>query len=567
MLRRLSTAVVLGFVIVGALAGQEGPRPGVLKAIDTETGRLTIRAGDQDLNVEVTDQTIMRDSAGRPIEQRLRSPELKKGAPILFKMESRDGKNLLVGLKLRGANDQVPTGERPNFDSSKLRPLTELGSGDYQGHLGGLYPGGKNTRPATHDAAGLVLAHEVRPLDADGKPDSRGKIVLLSIGMSNTGQASQGFQKALAGDPDKNPALVFVNGAVGGQTASRIQDPNDKATGAKYWAIVDQRLQEAGVTRAQVGAAWIKQADAGPSQGFPAYAKTLEQELVKIVQVLHDRFPNLKLVYLTSRTYGGYALTKLNPEPYAYESGFSVRWLIERQLRGEADLNFDPDKGAIKAPWLSWGPYFWANGSTKRSDGFSYDRADFSEKDGTHLTPAGMEKVGRLMLEFFKNDSTTRPWFLRPANTSSDQRGEAVRVQADLARARAILAQAAGKERLAAEEWRKVVGYCETVDKALKSLIISSGSAEEWGEAEGELAIARARLAELERDRRGLLRELPKVIAYHEGKIRRIAWLVEAGGLSADEARQLEEHERSELRWPISLLEATKSQGAEKKDR
>jgi hypothetical protein len=317
---------------------------------------------------------------------------------VQFVVQARDGINQLVGIRAGDAGKQPPV----KFDSSKLAPLDELGDKEYKDDFrGGFYPDGKNERPKAHEAAGLKLAAQVRPLNADGKPDAGGKIVLLSIGMSNTSQASQGFAKVLVGAKDVNPRLVFVNGAVGGMTASRIQDPASP-DGAKYWSEVDQRLQKAGVTRAQVQAIWIKQANAGPKEGFPAYAKKLERELTKIVHLFPDRFPNAKLVYLSSRTYGGYATTGLNPEPYAYESAFAVKWLIEKQLQGE-----------VKAPWLSWGPYLWANGATKRADGFSYDKSDFTANDGTHLTPAGQEKVGRLMLQFFQSDTTTRGWFVQ----------------------------------------------------------------------------------------------------------------------------------------------------------
>ena len=120
-------------------------------------------------------------------------------------------------------------------------------------------------------------------------------------------------------------------------TAAAIQNAEDQGSGTRYWTTVDERLRAAGVTRAQVQAAWIKEADAGPTQGFPAYARTLQGELERIVSLMHARFSNLKLVYLSSRTYGGYARTPLNPEPYAYESGFAVKWLIEQQLRGDPE--------------------------------------------------------------------------------------------------------------------------------------------------------------------------------------------------------------------------------------
>ncbi|HLQ45477.1 MAG TPA: hypothetical protein VK137_12150, partial [Planctomycetaceae bacterium] len=277
-----------------------------------------------------------------------------------------------------------------------------------------LYPRGENARPKEHEAAGLKLAAHVRPRDASGQPDPNGKLVLLSIGMSNTSQASQGFAEALNHETSKHPQLLFVNGAQGGMTAAAIQNPNDGGRGATYWNTVDQRLKQAGVTREQVQAVWIKQADAGPTQGFPKYAQTLQAELTRIVQLLPDRFPNAKLAYLSSRTYGGYARTSLNPEPYAYESAFAVKWLIEQQLKGDADLNFDSSSGPVKAPWLSWGPYLWANGSTPRADGFHYEPDDFTASDGTHESPSGQRKIARSLFEFFKTDTTTRSWFARP---------------------------------------------------------------------------------------------------------------------------------------------------------
>jgi hypothetical protein len=292
-----------------------------------------------------------------------------------------------------------------------LKPLTELGTAKYKGYEGGLYPGGKNARPTPHEKAGLALAKKVVPLDRDGKPAEGGNIVLLTVGMSNTGQASRAFVRLARAEEEKNPKVVIVNGAQGGMTAALIQDPT-RGRGKEYWRTVDERLEDAGLSRAQVQVVWIKEADAGPKEGFPGYAKKLQGELAKIVQLLPKRFPNVKLVYLSSRTYGGYATTPLNPEPYAFESGFSVKWLIEQQLKGDKDLNYDPKKGKVTAPWLSWGPYLWAAGSTRRADGFRYDKEDFSS-DGTHPSAAGERKVGKLLLEFFKTDSTTKLWFVK----------------------------------------------------------------------------------------------------------------------------------------------------------
>ncbi len=65
------------------------------------------------------------------------------------------------------------TAAQPVGDPSGLKPLTELGAGEYKGFKGGLYPDGKNERPAAHEAAGRNLAGQVQPLDDAGKPSPR----------------------------------------------------------------------------------------------------------------------------------------------------------------------------------------------------------------------------------------------------------------------------------------------------------------------------------------------------------------------------------------------------------
>jgi hypothetical protein len=392
-----------------AAAQPDGIEKGQVKAIDADKLTITITQGGKDRTFLVDDDTRFLGVDGKDVKQRIKS--LKEGAEVQFKPGSKDGKDVLVGIK--PADVKAPPPKIEKVDTSKLKALPDLGRDEYQGHRGGLYPDGKNERPAEHEKAGLALAKQVQPLDAEGKPSADGKVVMLSVGMSNTSQESDGFRRRLAREDDRNPRLVFVNGAQGGMTAKAIQDPDDKGSGTRYWTTVDQRLKDAGLTRAQVQVVWIKEADAGPRDGFPKYAKTLQEELTRIVQLLPGRFPNVKLVYLSGRTYGGYATTTLNPEPYAYESGFSVKWLIEGQLKGDAGLNHDAAKGAVKAPWLSWGPYLWANGRQKNSAGLGYQESDFGP-DGTHPSAAGVEKVAEEMLRFFKSDSTTKLWFVRP---------------------------------------------------------------------------------------------------------------------------------------------------------
>jgi hypothetical protein len=409
--------LVAALLLAGLLAAQDRPQRGVIKKVDADKGIVTITVDGKDVDYKVIERTVLRDGENKEIADRLNDKRFKKGTPVMFKVRETT-ENILMGMRLGGPGGAGGgPGRRPDLskarwlkDTSKLKPLTEMGTHLYEGQAGGLYPGGKNQRPEAHEAAGLRLAKQVQPLDRDGKPAKDGKIVLLSVGMSNTMQISNGLEQALRRATGINPRLVFVNGAQGGMTAEAIQSA-DGGRGKTYWDRVDELLKRAKVTRDQVQAVWIKQADAGPTEGFPDYPRKLQKEQANIVRLLHERFANLKLVYLSSRTYGGYATGQLNPEPYAYESGFGVKWLIEQQIKGDPALNFDPKKGPVEAPWLSWGPYLWANGMTRRADGFYSEKGDFAG-DGTHHAAAGVRKMGEQVLKFFESDSTTKGWFL-----------------------------------------------------------------------------------------------------------------------------------------------------------
>ncbi len=286
-------------------------------------------------------------------------------------------------------------------------PVDDLGATAYQGQMGGLYPGGVNLRPVLHDSD-LDRVGRIMLLDAQGLPDAAsGRIVLMSVGMSNTTQEFSTFKPLADADPLKNSRLVIVDAAQGGQDAATISNP-----AAAYWTGVDQKLAAAGVTPAQVQAIWLKEARAQPTEAFPNDAMILRDQLRSIVQIIQARYPNTRSVYLSSRTYAGYATSTLNPEPYAYQSAFSVKWLVEEQLAGGAALNFDPARGPVQAPWLSWGPYLWADGLTPRSDGLTWECADFVTTDGTHPSTSGRNKVAAALLSFFKSDPTTVPWFV-----------------------------------------------------------------------------------------------------------------------------------------------------------
>ena len=297
--------------------------------------------------------------------------------------------------------------------STPIVPLNDLGTGTYQGSQGGLYPNGSNVRPASHDSDGVTFAQAIQPLDSNGNPSSTGKYVMLMLGESTAVDYMGQFMPLAMNDPAKDPALVIVNGAQGGATPNKLTT----TTNNKYWnTILANYLPDQGVTAKQVVAAWIEDSNGIATGTFPTDMTGLQGNYETVMQNLHTLFPNLTLAYFSSRIYAGYGngVSTVNPEPYAYEAAFAAKWAIQDQLNGASNLNYNPNNGAVKAPWMSWGPYYWANGLLPRSDGMLWTCQDL-QKDGTHpSSPAGDLKVAGQILNFLKTDDTTAPWFLHP---------------------------------------------------------------------------------------------------------------------------------------------------------
>lgn len=299
-------------------------------------------------------------------------------------------------------------------------PLTDLGTNTYLGQFqGGLYESGANGPPSDHAAAGIAHAALIAPVS--------GKIVMLSIGMSNATQefcsganpapcTSWSFVGQATRDAAVNHAtLVLVNGARGGQVSETWDSPTDP----NYDLVRDQNLAPAGLTEAQVQVAWLKEANPTPSVSLPAQnadAYRMVTQLGNILRAMKTRYPNLRLVYLSSRIYAGYATTQLNPEPYAYETGFAVKMVVQAQIEQMRSGRIDSRAGDLNynsvAPWIAWGPYLWADGTNPRSDGLTWARADLDPGDGTHPSQSGQQKVGAMLLGFLRQEPTARFWFL-----------------------------------------------------------------------------------------------------------------------------------------------------------
>lgn len=288
--------------------------------------------------------------------------------------------------------------------STGLIPLAALGTGTYKGAQGGLYGSGINVPPSSYATAGYRASESVVPRDAQGRPDPNGKIVLLSIGMSNTTQEFSAFVALARVDPERDPNVVVVDGAQGGQDARVWSSPD-----AKTWSVVEDRLRSAGVTAAQVQAIWIKQALARPTTDFASHTRELAGALETSIKIASERYPNLAQVFLSPRTYGGYASTSLNPEPYAYESAFAVREVVMRSVS-------EPQR----RPWIGWGPYTWTDGTRPDGSELIWTCDDVRPNDGTHPSDSGRQKVAQLLQGFFRTSPFTA-WYRADAVTAAPQ--------------------------------------------------------------------------------------------------------------------------------------------------
>ena len=191
---------------------------------------------------------------------------------------------------------QGPMAGKPAITGQEynLVPLPQLKE-KYKDFDGGLYGGGRNQPPEAHAKAAAAAAASIAPLDSEGKPSADGKIVLMSIGMSNTTQEFSRFKQIADVDPEKSTKLVIVNAAQGGKDAAAWTNgaSNPGRFNNPVWDEADRRIKAAGVTPRQVQVVWVKQALIGPARlgEFPDHAKVLQGHLETILALTKAAIP------------------------------------------------------------------------------------------------------------------------------------------------------------------------------------------------------------------------------------------------------------------------------------
>ena len=294
-------------------------------------------------------------------------------------------------------------------DVSTLPPINDLGTGEFMGHQGGLYPNGSNTMPAAFYNDALVMAQSIQPLDKSGNPDPNGKIGLIALGASTIEMFSKGLETQLPKAAGMNKAIRFVNCGIGGQDMSDIMNP-----AANFWTVIDNRLTAAGISREQVQVLWMQEDNLrNRSNGLDERGQGLVHDFTYMVTFCKQHYPNLKLFYMTGRHTTAFMPADgkdKHKEPKAYVNGWACKWVIENQINGEADLAYKgPD---AKAPLVLWGPYFWTQGTTPRkTDGYSWS-SKFLSADGIHPNEDGIARVSGELIDFWSKDPVSQQWFL-----------------------------------------------------------------------------------------------------------------------------------------------------------
>ncbi|MBK7036976.1 MAG: hypothetical protein IPH42_11745 [Bacteroidetes bacterium] len=302
-------------------------------------------------------------------------------------------------------------------DNSGLIPLTDLGTGFYEGIQGGLYPGGSNTRPAVHQQKGIDISHTIEPLnDAGTVSYDNGQVLFIGMGGSNASNAYNMFIDTMKHYDWKGTSQCMnVKGLFYG--GKDLHDMID-TTSTFYWDELQGRLFNRNDTWEQVQIVWILEQSELDTPDIAYYIDYVADQYTTLMHVMLDSMPNLKMVYLSGFHYTGYThpeheLYDFLVEPKGYWGNLAIKELIERQINGDPLLDFEGE-GRV-APYVNWGPYFWADGINPRGGDFlTWPCEDYRDDDtggGFHLEEIGKYKEAKMLINFFETDTVASWWY------------------------------------------------------------------------------------------------------------------------------------------------------------
>ncbi len=294
--------------------------------------------------------------------------------------------------------------------SRNYPPLTDLGNNTYKGFSGGKYRNGNNTLNGTYLNDALLLSSQVKPLDVNGNVNANGKIVMVGVGASNPRTEFAALQRQYDSFGNKNPNLILANTCIGGQGVQKMNIPSDN-----YWVQAQKTFDSMGIDFNQVQIAWVETDNTQDGDTlFPRAPMNLISDLKQLMETMKLKFPNLKLCYFSARAYAGWAsggVGKGLSHPRDYYNGWAIKWMIDSASNQNPNFNYKGNQANIPMPL--YGTYNWTNAEQQRQDGFSIDCATDIGNDGLHLSALGENKIGNLMFNFFKNDTSSKSWFVK----------------------------------------------------------------------------------------------------------------------------------------------------------
>ncbi len=305
-------------------------------------------------------------------------------------------------------SSDIPGSIKENRDfHSGLVPIMDLNT-NYMGYPGGLFPGGSNKATGEYANDLQQICSDIKPLDENGHFNPLGKIGFVSVGPSTSLIMMNSLMNKMQGNRSINPSLWPVPLGQGGMG---INELNTNST--LFWDTVPIKLQQAQLSPNQIQVVYFEEDDNDNySSIFPERPLDVKEKLKQGLQLIKQKFPNVRVAYILARTTTIYMPIwddNKQQEPIAYYLGFSDKWLIEDQINGDPALAYKGDHPV--APIVTWGPYQWSDGDKLRSDGFNWLRSDTD--DGLHANENGADKLSNLFLNFLLNDPNAKLWFAK----------------------------------------------------------------------------------------------------------------------------------------------------------
>ena len=200
-----------------------------------------------------------------------------------------------------------------------------------------------------------------------------GEPVLLALGFSNAHQEFEAYQKRVGTKVNRGifqyRGYLLVNGAFGGMTTESWVAPA---------AFEKARRRIPGKSESSVRYVWFKIVHLGDTLLYrpdtTAFVQALAEDCGTAIRIMQDRYPALQKVFVSGRSYGGYAVD-ISTEPYARLSWKAVDLCVAGN--------------AVAAP----GPQLWDP---------SWPRSYFHPQDGRHLSGAGRAVAAAILDDFFQ---------------------------------------------------------------------------------------------------------------------------------------------------------------------